>query len=78
LGETPHNAKQLKGINPSVMEIISNYDTNTYRAIYTVKLGENVYVLHCFNKKSNSGIKTPQKDIELIKRRMQAAKKDIK
>jgi len=56
------------------MEIICNYDTNTYRAIYTVKLGEYIYALHCFQKKSKSGIKTPQKEIDLIKQRLQLAK----
>ena len=78
IGEKPRNAKQLKGISPTVMEIVSDYNTNTYRSMYTVKLDEYVYVLHCFNKKSNTGIKTPQKEIKLIKQRLQVAKEYYK
>ena len=47
--------------------------SNTYRAVYSVKIGNKVYVLHCFQKKSKRGIKTPQKEIDLIKRRLKIA-----
>ncbi len=77
-GDTPSNVKPLKGFHPSVMEIISNYNTNTYRAVYTVKLGDDIYVLHVFQKKSKSGIKTPQQEINLIKRRLTVAKENAK
>lgn len=73
LGHFPDNAKHLRGLN-SVIEIVENFDKNTYRAIYATKLGECLYVLHVFQKKSKSGIKTPKEDIELIKRRLQTAK----
>ncbi len=71
-GFVPRNAKPLKGkaFKSMVMEIVSDFDTNTYRAIYTVKLGEAVYVLHCFQKKSKFGRKTPKKEIALIKQRL--------
>lgn len=49
------------------------YDTDTYRAVYAVKIGEKVYVLHAFQKKSTQGIKTPQPDIDLIKQRYKDA-----
>ena len=55
------------------MEIIDRYDTNTYRAVYTVQFADVTYVLHAFQKKSKSGIVTPQKDIELIRRRLAEA-----
>ena len=57
------------------MEIIDRHDTNTYRAVYTVQFGEVIYVLHSFQKKSKSGIATPQKDIELIRRRLAEAQR---
>ena len=49
------------------------YDTNTYRAVYTVKLGDNIFVLHAFQKKSTRGIRTPKKEIDLIKQRLKMA-----
>jgi len=57
------------------MEIIDRYDTNTYRAVYTVQFSNVIYVLHAFQKKSKSGIATPRKDIELIRRRLAAAQR---
>lgn len=55
------------------MEIMSNYDTNIYRAVYATKIGDTIYVLHCFQKKSTHGIGTPKKEIDLIKQRLQEA-----
>jgi len=73
-GKTPSNAKPLKGIASGVMEIVSDNNKNTYRAVYAVKLGDAVYVLHAFQKKSKTGIKTPKQDIELINSRLALAK----
>jgi phage-related protein len=56
-----------------VYEIVKRYDTDTYRAVYAVKIGETVYVLHAFQKKSKRGIKTPQADVDLIKQRYKDA-----
>jgi phage-related protein len=76
LGETDPAAKPLKGFGGArVMEIIDRYDTNTYRAVYTVQFGDVIYVLHAFQKKSKSGIATPHKDIELIRRRLAEAQR---
>lgn len=72
-GEMPHNAKPLKGFSHGVMEIKSDFDTNTYRTVYVLKVGKLIYVLHCFQKKSKSGIKTAQQDINLIKQRLKDA-----
>ena len=66
-------AKPFKGVGSGVFEIRSDYRTDTYRAVYAVKIGERVYVLHCFQKKSKRGIKTPQKEVDLIKRRLKMA-----
>lgn len=67
------SAKPWKGLGPGVMEIVSDYDTDTYRAIYTVNIGEVIYVLHAFQKKSKSGIATPKEDVELITTRHKKA-----
>jgi phage-related protein len=72
-GLMPRSVKLLKGFSPAVMEIVCDYDTNTYRAVYTVKIGHLVYVLHCFQKKSKHGIKTPRQEIDLIKQRLREA-----
>jgi phage-related protein len=72
-GLTPRSAKPLKGFSPAVMEIVCDYDTNTFRAVYTVKIGDLVYILHCFQKKSKHGIKTPKQEIDLIKQRLREA-----
>lgn len=73
-GDMPSCAKPMKGFDVQVMEIITNFDTDTYRAVYTVKIGKTVYVLHSFQKKSKTGIKTPKQEIDLIKERLKAAK----
>lgn len=57
------------------MEIVDRHDTNTYRAVYTVQFADVIYVLHAFQKKSKSGIATPQKDMELIRRRLAEAQR---
>jgi phage-related protein len=71
--------KPLKGFGgPGVLEVVEDFDTNTYRAVYTVRFDNAVYVLHCFQKKSTSGVKTAQRDIELIRTRLQAAQEHCK
>ena len=73
-GDKPDNAKPLRGFGGAgVLEMIEDHDGNTYRAVYTVKLGDVVYVLHCFQKKSAKGIKTPKHIVELIERRLNVA-----
>ena len=78
-GGKPASAKPLKGFGGAgVLEIIENFDGNTYRAVYTVKFQKAIYVLHYFQKKSKHGIKTPQHDIDLIKQRLKIAEEDYK
>jgi phage-related protein len=61
----------LKGFGGrSVLEIVAPHDGDTYRAVYTVKFKDAVYVLHAFQKKSTKGIATPQREIDLIRRRL--------
>ena len=56
-----------------VLEIVENDIGGTYRAVYTVKFDEAVFVLHCFQKKSKSGIATPKEDMEIIRARLKLA-----
>lgn len=77
-GKAP-SAKPLAGFGGAgVLEIVEDYQTDTYRAVYTVKFSELVYVLHAFQKKSKKGIATPKPDIDLIKRRLKVAEEDYK
>lgn len=71
-GKKHHRAKPLKGFK-GVLEIVAPYHTDTYRAVYAVKIGQCIYVLHTFKKKSKSGIKTPLPDIKVIKARFKEA-----
>lgn len=70
------SAKPWKGTGPGVFEIVEDYRGDTYRAIYTVRFADAVYVLHAFQKKSPSGIKTPKKDVELVAQRLKLAQQD--
>ena len=73
-GGKPREAKVLKGFGgASVQEIVVDYNRDTYRAVYTVKFAERIYVLHVFQKKSKSGSATPKSDMELIERRLKQA-----
>ena len=72
-GQHPPSAKPLRGMGSGTLELIDNFDGDTYRAVYTVRFSEAVYVLHAFKKKSKRSAKTPQPDIELIKRRLKVA-----
>jgi phage-related protein len=72
------DAKVLAGFGSAgVLEVVDDHRGDTYRAVYTVKFAGWVYVLHCFQKKSRSGIKTPKEDMELVHARLQAAKLDF-
>ena len=74
-GEKHPVAKPLKGFKGSgVLEVVENFDGDTYRSVYTVRFEGAVYVLHIFQKKSKQGIATPKQDIELIEARLKRAK----
>jgi phage-related protein len=79
IGRKALSAKPLAGFGSAgVLEIVEDHQTDTYRAVYTVKFSESVYVLHAFQKKSKKGIATPKPDIDLIKRRLRVAEEDYK
>ena len=70
LGSKHAKAKPLRDIGPGILEIVSDHDGDTFRAVYTVRFASRVYVLHAFQKKSKSGIATPKLEINLIKQRL--------
>lgn len=72
IGDKHPKARPLKGF-PGVIQIRSDYASNTYRAVYTTKIGDAIYVLHAFQKKSTRGIETPKREIDRIKRRLKIA-----
>ncbi|MEJ1966461.1 MAG: type II toxin-antitoxin system RelE/ParE family toxin [Gammaproteobacteria bacterium] len=74
-GCTP-SAKPWKGEGPSVLEIVSDFDGDTFRGIYALKFRKAIYVLHCFQKKAPKGIKTAEVDVDLISQRLKAARID--
>jgi len=78
-GEKAANTKSLKGFHgASVLEVVEDYDGATYRAIYTIRFSNAVYVLHTFQKKSKKGIATPKQDVELVKSRLKLAEEDFR
>ena len=69
-GEGP---REQRGLGSGVLEVVSDFDTNTYRAVYAVRFRDAVYVLHACQNKSKRGIATPKVEIDLVKRRLKAA-----
>lgn len=76
LGGMPGSAKPWKGDGAGVFEIVEDHRGDTYRAVYAVRFARAIYVLHCFQKKSPSGIKTAKTDINLIRARLKLAQAD--
>jgi phage-related protein len=77
LGRKAPYAKPLKGFGGAgVLEVVDDFDGDTYRAVYTVRFAGAVYVLHAFQKKSRRGIATPRQEIRLIQERLRRARED--
>ncbi len=72
-GEKPPKAKMFHGVASGVLEIVTRFETNTYRTVYAVKIGKRVYVLHAFQKKAPKGRKTAKPDVDLITQRYKKA-----
>lgn len=75
-GGMPPSAKHWKGEGAGVLEIVEDHRGDTFRVVYTVRFERAIYVLHCFQKKSPSGIRTTSTDVELIHERLKLAKSD--
>lgn len=72
LGQMPDSSKPWKGLGPGVYELVEDHRGDTFRAVYTVRVGDAIHVLHAFKKKSKSGISTPQPDVQLIAKWLKA------
>ena len=72
LGQTAASAKPWKGLGSGVYELVEDHRGDTFRAVYAVHVADAVHVLHAFQKKSKSGIATPQSDIDLVEKRLKA------
>ena len=72
LGRTPDSSKPWKGLGSGVYELVEDHRGDTFRAVYTVRVGDAIHVLHAFQKKSKSGISTPQPDVQLIEKRLKS------
>lgn len=70
------DAKAWKGLGPGIFEVVSDFNTDTFRAAYLVRFEKAIYVLHCFQKKSPSGVRTAKPDVKMIDRRLKAAQGD--
>lgn len=77
-GQKADIVKPFKDAGAGVMEIALKHDKNAYRIIYALKLGDDIYVIHAWQKKSPKGIKTAQKDVNLIKERIKKLKEQLK
>jgi phage-related protein len=77
MGDKHPSAKPLKGFKGAgILEIVEDYASGTYRAVYTVRFAKAIYVLHVFQKKNKIGIKTPKHEIDLIEARLSLARAD--
>ena len=72
------HVKPFKGVGSGVFEIVERYQKDAYRLVYGVQIGEKIYVLHAFQKKSVKGIATPKPDVDLIKKRYKEAQEAAK
>ena len=75
LGDKHVRAKPLRGLGSALLEVLSDHRGDTFRVVYIVRFAESVYVLHAFQKKSKTGIATPQRELEVVKERLKGAER---
>ena len=73
-GGMPKDAKPFKGVGSGIVEIALRYQSGAFRVVTAVQLGDKVYVLHAFQKKSKKDIETPKRHVDLIKKRYEKAR----
>lgn len=78
LGATSVRAKPLHGLGAGVMEIAVHDESGAFRAVYTVSIGDSIYVIHAFQKKSKAGIATPVSAMDLIRQRLKQLRSEVK
>lgn len=77
-GGKSNKAKPFKGVEGGVFEIALRYRGDAFRTLYAIKIGTDIWVIHAFQKKSKSGIKTPQMEVDLIRERLKILKEALK
>jgi len=77
-GEKAETAKPFKGLGSGIFEIALPYRGAAYRAIYAVQIGEDIWVVHAFQKKSKTGIQTPKPDVDLTRKRIKRLKEELR
>lgn len=77
-GQTPDLAKPMVGLGGGVMEIALRYRTDAYRTVYVREIADTLWVVHAFQKKSKTGVKTPKADIDVIRERLRRLKKELR
>ena len=77
-GGHPDTAKPLKGFDSGILELALRFRGGAYRVVYAVQLGDDVWIIHAFQKKSKTGIKTPRQDIDLVRERLKRQKEMLK
>lgn len=77
-GQMADSAKPMKGLEGGVFEIAIPYRNDAFRAVYAVKIGADIWVIHAFQKKSRQGIKTPQHEIDVLRERLRRLKAALK
>ena len=75
IGQQHESAKMLRGFAETVWQVRADDRSGTYRAVYVAQFGDAIYVLHAFQKKATSGIATPRRELDLIRQRIQLARK---
>ena len=76
-GEKADAAKPMKGLGAGVFEIAVRHRGDAFRTVYALQLDEDIWVLHAFEKKSKTGIKTPKREIDLIRERIKRVKERL-
>lgn len=77
-GGHPDLAKPMAGLGSGVLELALRYRGEAYRLVYALQIGQDVWVLHAFQKKSKSGIATPKPDIDLVRERLKRLKEMLR
>ncbi len=77
-GRKSQLAKPLRGLGSGILEVALPYQGDAYRTIYAIQLGEDMWVIHAFKKKSTQGVKTPKKELEVIEERIKQLKKELR
>ena len=71
-------AKPLKGLGPGAMEIAVRYRSDAWRVVYVTQIAGTLWVIHAFQKKSRTGIKTPKAEVELVRARLRWLKRELR